>query len=183
MPSFPHPTISSYSLLFPTPSEKNVPHNMPFTTFTQKYLHSKIIPFAHNSPSQHNSTPLNPSKHMEKFIRHYLEVNNKLKSPEHSRLFRPFVEDHLRLDGCFIFKMMDRNLGNVVTDSIIVKIWDTYIEKCKEEGLMASSGSSTPKSKGTAVPEKREVPCQDCGKLQSTPQGRECIQCGVILDV
>jgi hypothetical protein len=44
--------------------------------------------------------------------------------------------------------MMDRNLGNVVTDSIVVRIWDTYIEKCKEEGLMASSGSSTPKSKG-----------------------------------
>jgi hypothetical protein len=79
--------------------------------------------------------------------------------------------------------MKERNLGNVVTDSIVVRIWDTYIEKCKEEGLMASSGSSTPKSKGTAVPEKREVNCQDCGKLQSTPQGRECVQCGVILDV
>lgn len=120
---------------------------------------------------------------MEKFIRHYLEVNNKLKSPEHSRLFRPFVEDHLRMDGCFIFKMMDRNLGNVVTDSIVVAIWDSYIEKCKEEGLMASSGTSTPKSKGAAADAKREVNCQDCGKLQSTPQGRECIQCGVILDV
>lgn len=120
--------------------------------------------------------------HMEKFVRHFLEVTNKLKCPDHSRLFGPFIEEHLRLDGCFIFKMMDRNLGSVVTESIIVKVWDTYLDKCKEEGLLVSSGSSTPKSKNL-VPEKREVPCQDCGKLQSTPQGRECIVCGVILDV
>merc|ERR1739838_311055 len=58
-----------------------------------------------------------------------------------------FAEDYLRRDGIFILQMMSMNVGGIVVEMVIEKLWENRFSKCKSQALQNGTPNKTPKPK------------------------------------
>ncbi|PAA59282.1 hypothetical protein BOX15_Mlig007356g1 [Macrostomum lignano] len=66
------------------------------------------------------------------FIRKYLKIMNVLKDTDKTTS-RKFVENYLRVDGVFIFRLIAMNCGDIVAGDLACELWSIYRHKRLQE--------------------------------------------------
>jgi len=70
------------------------------------------------------------------FVDRYLVKPLDLKRADDTDLsdVRMFTEEYLRRDGIFVLQMIEMNVGGLVVETLIEKLWDQFVEE-KDEAL------------------------------------------------
>ncbi|PAA66630.1 hypothetical protein BOX15_Mlig033305g1 [Macrostomum lignano] len=66
------------------------------------------------------------------FVRKYLKIMNVLKDTDKTTS-RKFVENYLRIDGVFIFRLIAMNCGDIVAGDLACELWSIYRHKRLQE--------------------------------------------------
>ena len=54
---------------------------------------------------------------------------------------RVFTEEYLRRDGIFVLQMIEMNVGGLVVETLVGKLWDQFVEE-KDEALRDRDGET-----------------------------------------
>ena len=62
-------------------------------------------------------------------VKKYLKISEKLQGQSDKKLCRRFADQHLRDDGIFVLRIVEKNSNDILMTDLVNKMWEIYNEK------------------------------------------------------